>query len=186
MEPFLGMIAMFGFSFAPRGWALCSGQLLAISSNSALFSLLGTTYGGNGTTTFALPDLRGRVAIGQGQGPGLSNYVIGQVGGAENTTLNVNQMPAHTHAATVTAQLHGETAVADKRNPLGAMLATPPAASPIYADPVPAEDKLMAASSIVASATIQPAGNNQPFSNIQPCLAVNYCIALEGIFPSRN
>src|SRR5215831_8639728 len=97
-EPFLGMIILVGFTFPPRGWAFCQGQLLPISQNTALFSLLGTTYGGNGQTTFALPDLRGRVPVGFGQGPGLSNYTQGQVGGVENVTLAINQMPIHTHA----------------------------------------------------------------------------------------
>src|SRR5216117_169121 len=100
MEPFIGQIQAFGFSFAPRGWATCSGQILSIAQNTALFSLLGTTYGGNGQTTFALPDLRGRAMIGPGQGPALSSHVLGEVGGTESTTLNPNQMPAHTHTAT--------------------------------------------------------------------------------------
>ncbi len=96
-DPFIGQIQTFGFNFAPRGWARCDGQLLPISSNSALFSLLGTTYGGDGRTTFGLPDLRGRAALHQGQGPGLSNRNLGQRAGAENTTLTVNQMPSHNH-----------------------------------------------------------------------------------------
>src|SRR5687767_9318635 len=100
MEPFLGQIQAFGFNFAPRGWAQCQGQLLAINTNTALFSLLGTTYGGNGQTTFALPDFRGRTMVGQGQGPGLSAYTIGQVGGTESVTLTSNNLPAHTHIAT--------------------------------------------------------------------------------------
>src|SRR5439155_18983562 len=100
-EPFLGEIRLFGFNFAPRGWAFCQGQLLPIAQNTALFSLLGTTYGGNGQTTFALPDLRGRVAVGFGQGPGLSNIDLGQVSGAETATLTQAQMPAHGHLASV-------------------------------------------------------------------------------------
>src|SRR5712671_4617536 len=100
-NPFVAEIRIFPFSFAPRGWAFCAGQLLPISQNTALFSLLGTTYGGNGQTTFALPDLRGRVPIGQGQGLGLSSYVLGEVDGVENVVLSVGQMPAHTHAITL-------------------------------------------------------------------------------------
>ena len=96
-EPFLGQIILVPYNFAPRGWAFCNGQILPIAQNTALFSLLGTTYGGNGQTTFALPDLRGRVAISSGQGPGLSNYDLGQVGGTETETLTINQMPMHAH-----------------------------------------------------------------------------------------
>src|SRR3954470_21278546 len=96
-SPFIGEIRLFPYNFAPRGWAFCSGQILPISQNTALFSLLGTTYGGNGQTTFALPDLRGRAAISSGQGPGLSSYTIGEVGGVESVTLNTQQMPQHQH-----------------------------------------------------------------------------------------
>src|SRR6185436_412469 len=96
-EPFIGMIVMFAATFAPRNWAFCDGQLLSIAQNTALFSILGTTYGGNGQTTFALPDLRSRVPVSTGQGPGLSNYSLGQVGGTETVTLNINQLPAHVH-----------------------------------------------------------------------------------------
>src|SRR5215831_16990317 len=102
-EPFVAQIQIFAFNFAPRGWAFCAGQILSISQNTALFSLLGTTYGGNGQTTFGLPDLRGRVPLSPGQGPGLSNYSLGQVGGAENVTLTTTQMPQHTHAPQATA-----------------------------------------------------------------------------------
>ena len=102
-EPFLGQIMLVGFNFAPVGWALCNGQILSITQNTALFSLLGTTYGGNGTTTFALPDLRGRAAVGFGQGPGLSNYDLGQSTGTETVTLTVGQMPAHNHMVAANA-----------------------------------------------------------------------------------
>src|SRR5215510_5189967 len=101
-EPFLGEIIMFGGNFAPRGWALCNGQILSIAQNTALFSILGTTYGGNGQTTFGLPDFRGRVPVSQGAGPGLSSYDLGEMPATESTTLLINQMPAHTHTATVT------------------------------------------------------------------------------------
>jgi microcystin-dependent protein len=126
------------------------------------------------------------VPVHQGQGPGLTNRTIGEASGTETTTLTTAQMPTHNHGVDVTAGLHGETALADKRNPLGAMLATPPAAAPIYADPVAADDKLMASESLQVTAEIQPAGGSQPFNNMQPYLTVSFCIALQGIFPSRN
>jgi microcystin-dependent protein len=165
-EPFLGMIILFGGNFAPRGWAFCNGQLLAINQNTALFSLLGTTYGGNGTTTFALPDLRGRVPLHFGQGPGLSSYVEGQVGGVENVTLLANQMPAHTHSQPATA---GDETT---NRPNAAV----PARGGVYASS-PDGSNLAATTS---------AGGGQPHTNLQPYLTLNYCIALEGIFPSRN
>lgn len=170
-EPFIGMIATFGFNFAPRGWAMCNGQLLPIAQNTALFSLLGTTYGGNGQTTFALPDLRGRVPIHFGQGPGLSNYDLGQVGGTETNTLTVNQMPAHSHPAT----LHASTQPANDTLPTGNYLADGGA----YQS---ATNTQMNAGAV----TNGNSGGNQPTPNIQPYLAINTCIALEGIFPSRN
>ena len=170
-EPFLGMIATFGFGFAPRGWAQCNGQILPIAQNTALFSLLGTTYGGNGQTTFALPDLRGRVPIHQGQGPGLSNYDLGQVSGVENSTLTSNQMPQHTHVAT----LHASTQPAGDTLPTGNYLADGGA----Y---LSTTNTAMNAGAV----TNGLAGGSQPFSLLQPYLVINFCICLEGIFPSRN
>ena len=170
-EPFLGMIATFGFNFAPRGWALCNGQILSIAQNTALFSLLGTTYGGNGQTTFALPDLRGRVPIHQGQGPGLSPYSMGQQAGSESNTLTVNQMPQHTHIAT----LHASTQPANDTLPTGNYLADGGA----YQS---ATNTNMNAAAVTNSV----AGGNQPFGILQPYLCINFCICLEGIFPSRN
>ena len=169
-EPFLGEIRAVGFNFAPVGWAMCNGQLLSIAQNTALFSLLGTTYGGNGTTTFALPDLRGRVGIHQGQGPGLSPYVIGQVAGTETVTLIAQQMPQHNHV------VNASGAAGTATRPTTAVLAKTTA--PAYA---PASD-----GTVMAANMIGTAGGNQPHSNIQPYLAVNFIIALEGIFPSRN
>lgn len=165
-EPFLGEIRIFGFNFNPRGWATCSGQLMSISQNTALFSLLGTYYGGNGVQTFGLPDLRGRVAVNQGQGPGLSTYDIGEVLGTEETTLLLNNMPNHNHAQPVTNGPSSST------RPHG----TVPAAGGSYAA---AGD----GGSFVATSA---SGGNLPFSILQPMLVMNYCIALEGIFPSRN
>ena len=170
-EPFVGEIRMFGFNFAPQGWALCNGQLLPISQNTALFSLLGTTYGGDGRTTFALPDMRSRVPVCQGQGPGLSSYAEGQAGGAETVTLAAAQMPGHTHP------VKASSSAAASDQPEGRALAR--SASHIYtAKPD--------ASTVMNTDMLGDAGGSQPHDNIQPYLAVNFCIALNGIFPSRS
>lgn len=180
MEPFLGQIQLFGFNFAPRGWAFCHGQILSIAQNTALFSLLGTTYGGNGQTTFALPDLRGRVAIGQGHGPGLSPYDIGQMAGAENVTLITTQMPAHTHTLKV-SNTTGTTDVAS-----GNYLANA-AVTIARGNTVPTNLNYSTdGNASLNQAAVSPQGGSQPHENIQPYLAMNYCIALQGIFPSRN
>ena len=172
MEEFLGTIKAFGFNFNPRGWAKCEGQLISIASNSALFSLLGTTYGGNGTTTFALPDLRGRMPIGQGQGPGLSNYVMGQLGGTENTTLIGNNLPSHSHT------LNAYSEAGDVASPANALLATSGTLDPEY--------RASGTGVAMAPAAIGLTGGGQSFNNVQPYLVVNYCICVNGIFPSRN
>ena len=177
MDAFIGMIAMFGFNFPPRNWALCAGQLLPIAQNTALFSLLGTTYGGNGQTTFGLPDLRGRVPIGMGNGPGLSQRSLGEAGGTENVTLISTQMPAHNH--TMTASGDGPT----QATASGASLASEVRGG---VNPMPIIYANGATTPVsMASATTQ-AGGNQPHSNMQPYLAINYCIATQGIFPARN
>ncbi len=172
----MGMIAAFGFNFAPKNWALCAGQLIPIQTNTALFSLIGTYYGGNGTTNFALPDLRSRVAIGMGQGPGLSSYSIGQVSGTENVTLLTTEIPAHNHQ--MMASGDGASANVATNNSLASSSRSVPTMPTIYAPgnttPTP-----------MASTTSQ-VGGNQPHDNMQPYLAINYCIALIGIFPSRN
>lgn len=173
-EPFLGEITMFGGNFNPRGWALCDGQLLPISQNSALFSILGTTYGGDGRTTFQLPDLRGRSPKHAGQGPGLSNVRLGQRGGREEVALTEREMPSHSHTAT----LHGEKTAADNPNPSGRMLA----GATIYAEPIAKDDKAMAPGSVL----VQNAGGGQSFGIDSPYTAVNFIIALQGIFPSRS
>jgi microcystin-dependent protein len=170
-EPFVGEIRMFGFNFPPQGWALCDGQLLSISQNAALFSLLGTTYGGDGESTFALPDLRSRVPVSQGQGDGLSSYAEGQAGGTETVTLAAAQMPAHTHAVSASSS------PAASERPAGRVLARSPDHSYI---PEPDTDTVMNAKMIGA------AGNSQPHDNIQPYLALNFCIALQGVFPARE
>lgn len=181
-EPFLGMIQPFGFNFAPQGWATCSGQILSIAQNTALFSLLGTTYGGDGVTTFALPDLRGRVAVGQGQGPGLTAYVMGEETGTESTTLTQNQMPQHTHPLMAT------TTAATTTNPANTLILAAPNGEDanlgavtvkMYAPPDANAVQL-------AQQSVGIAGGSQPFSILQPLLCINYSIALQGIFPSRN
>jgi microcystin-dependent protein len=169
-DPFIGEIRTFGFNFAPRGWAMCNGQLLPINQNQALFALLGTTYGGNGQTTFALPDLQGRVGIHVGQGPGLSPYVLGQEAGTETVTLTQNQMPQHSHVVQANA------APATGSRPGGAVLAR--TSDQIYAS---AGD-----GTTMNQAMIGNAGGSQPFGVLQPYLTLNFCIALQGIFPSRN
>jgi microcystin-dependent protein len=177
-EPFLGMIAIYGFNFAPRGWAMCNGQILPIAQNTALFSLLGTTYGGNGQTTFALPNLQSRVPIHFGQGPGLSSYDLGQAAGTETVTLTGNQIPAHTHQVACVAGAGTASKVANNL-PANFSIDPPPASVSLYSN--------AAASGFMAPTMIPPSGGgNQPHENIQPYLALNFCIALEGIFPSRN
>ena len=172
-EPFVGQVIAVGFNFAPVGWALCQGQLLPINQNTALFSLLGTTYGGDGQSTFGLPDLRGRAALGMGQGSGLQPYLLGQPGGVESVTLTANQFASHTHAlqaaATATTPTPGS----------GVVLGTPAAATPTYAT-------AGTAAQLVGSAVSLAAGGNVAHENRQPSLAINYIIALFGVFPSQN
>jgi len=181
MDEYLAIIKMFAGNFAPRGFMFCQGQLLAISTNTALFSLIGTTYGGNGQTTFALPDLRSRVPVGTGQGPGLSPIVLGQMAGTENVTILSSQMPAHTHSAVVTIAppVNGESANAD--TPDGAYPAT--AASQIYNS---APTTGLTAAAYQAQATIGIAGGSQPVPIRNPYLGMNYIICVSGLFPPRN
>jgi len=176
--PFLAEIRTFSFNFAPKGWAMCNGQILSIAQNQALFSLLGTTYGGNGTTNFALPDLRSRTPVHTGQGPGLPFVSLGQVGGEENHTLTSVEMPVHNHSFTAT------TSPATKRTvSLG-----------VFADDVDTQPvDYFAASNAPNSSyvnlnplSMSTAGSNQPHNNMQPYLVLTICIALQGIFPSRN
>lgn len=191
MEPFLAMIMLWPCNFAPRGWAFCAGQLLSIAQNTALFSLLGTTFGGNGQTTFALPDMQGRVPVGAGNGNGLSPYVLGQMGGTENTTLTTNQMPIHTHAITITLNLQVNNTKAAESIPTSTynVLAAPYDVSndnPIAGYTNTAPNTTLNVGTTPASGTITPAGGSQPFSILQPYTSLYYCIALEGIYPSRN
>jgi microcystin-dependent protein len=164
-EPFIAEIRMVAFNFAPRGWALCDGQLLPIAQNQALFSLLGTTYGGNGQTTFALPDLRGRSPVHPG-----SELQLGQAGGEENHTLISSEMPAHTHP------VKGDAAEAS---------ATTPAAN-VWAASTSNPFSSSAPNTVLSAASVGTAGSSQPHPNLQPYTVVNFVIALTGIFPSRN
>lgn len=172
MDPFIGEIKLVPYNFAPQGWALCQGQILPIAQNTALFSLLGTTYGGNGQTTFALPDLQGRAIIHTGQGPGLSPVDLGEESGVESVTLLTNQMPAHTHAFQV--QSGNATDLGSSGNFVAKSTGS---VGSIYGT---------SAGGTMPTNTIQPVGGNQPHSNMQPYLVLNYCIALQGIFPQRS
>ncbi len=171
MDPFVGQITTVAFNFAPVGWAVCNGQLLPISQYAALFSLIGTTYGGDGVSTFALPNLQSRIALHQGQGTGLSNYAIGQIGGSESVTLNSNQLPGHTHQALCF------TGGSNSQTPVNGIWAQASKDKPYKAE--------LGAGTMAPNA-IGSAGGNQPHPNIMPYQALNYIIALEGIFPSRS
>lgn len=170
-DPFVAEIRMFGFNFAPSGWAMCNGALIPISQNTALFSLLGTTYGGDGRTTFSLPNLQSAFAIGPGQGPGLSPREIGETGGSANVTLLESEIPSHTHPL-------GATLSATTGNPAGATLA--PTANGASAYRIPGATAAMAPSALLS------AGGSQPHENRQPYLGLNFCIALQGVFPPRT
>jgi microcystin-dependent protein len=172
-SPFIGEIRLFAGNFAPNGWAFCDGALLPISQFDALFNLIGTTYGGDGQTTFALPDLRGRVPVHQGQG-GATTYILGQNGGAEQVTLTVQQIPQHAHPLTATNDTATQT------NPGGQVLARFSQANiDPYLESTPGTTSL-------AQSSITAAGGSQPHSNLQPFLCMNYILSLFGIFPSQS
>jgi microcystin-dependent protein len=180
--PFIGEIEIFGFNFAPRGWLMCAGQLLPINQYQALFSLLGTTYGGNGTNTFALPDLRGRLAMGQGNGQGLTPRVLGETGGEVNHTLLLGETPTHTH--TLNAAQNASNPVNAPSSSVVLSQTTGRAAGGgtltvnLYAsDTAPSQP--------MATAAVGVTGG-QPHNNMMPYLALNFCIAISGVFPSRN
>lgn len=168
--PYVGEIRMFGGNFAPSGWMFCAGQLLPISENETLFQLVGTTYGGDGQQTFALPDLRGRVPIHQGQGPGLSSYVLAQNGGIETVTLTTNQIPIHTHIP-----MASNTGASD--NPANNFWANSTSGKPYSAAPPAVQ---------MNAGSITPVGGSQPHENMIPFLCVSYIISLFGIFPSPS
>jgi microcystin-dependent protein len=176
-EPTIGTIKMFGGNFAPRSWALCQGQLLPINQNQSLYSILGTTYGGDGRTTFALPDLRGRAPIHEGTGPGLTPRPLGQRGGSETNTLTNNNLASHNHIAS--GKVKAKNGAGDESNPGGGFPAT--AATDLYAE---AAGTTMASDAV--NVTINNNGGQQPVNNMQPYLVVNYIICLQGLFPSRN
>jgi microcystin-dependent protein len=172
-EPFVGEIRMFAFNFAPLGWALCNGQTLPISQNTALFSLLGTTFGGNGTSNFNLPNLQSRVPVHQGQGSSLSPYVIGEVTGAETVTLTSSQIPAHSHSVACS------TAGGSQASPANGVPAVESTGTSLdYTNAAP--------NSTMSAGMIGNTGTGAAHPNIQPVLCLNFCIALQGIFPSQN
>jgi microcystin-dependent protein len=167
-DPFVAEIRMFPFSFAPKGWAFCNGQLMPISQNTALFSLLGTNYGGDGKSTFGLPDLQGSAPMQQGQGQGLSDRVLGEMSGVETITLLVAEMPLHTHQVTTTNEDGNNTQPATRYYGRGNAMYSPTATL-----------------GTMAIQTLSPAGGGLPHSNLQPYLTLNFCIALQGVFPAR-
>ncbi len=189
-EPFLGEIRMVGFNFNPQGWAFCQGQLLPIAQNTALFSLLGTTFGGNGQTNFALPDFRGRSPVGMGNGPGLTPIVQGEMSGTESTTLLQSQMPIHTHMATATSTLAvGSTAsnpalAPSATNSVLAASGAGPGSATIWSDTLTGPVDITNPQTVTV--TVTPAGGSQSVPLRNPYLGTNFIIALEGIFPSRS
>lgn len=171
MDPFVAEIRIFPFNFAPKGWAFCDGQLLPLSQNTALFSLLGTTYGGDGKSTFALPDMQGNAPMHPGQGPGLSLHDLGETGGSETVSLLESEIPSHSHS------VHVSQADGIERNPPGQLLATGIGIGQ-YAAPGPLTQ--------LSPNALTPAGGDQPHNNMQPYLTLNFCIALQGVFPPRT
>lgn len=196
MEVFIGTIQPFAFNFAPQGWALCYGQSLSINQNQALFALITTTYGGDGVQTFKLPDLQGRLAIGQGSGVGLTTRVAGQFSGAESVTATLVNLPVHTHTATpitattaiqLTSVTSAPTTIPSATNSFIGASGSGPGSASIYSDqqgvnPVP----LQGVTTTVTNPTIGTAGQGQPMGTMNPFLAINFSIALNGIFPSRG
>lgn len=189
-QPYVGQIILVGFNFAPAGWAFCQGQLLAISENETLFQLIGTTYGGDGQSTFGLPDLRGRAPVEMGVGPGLSSYLLGETFGAETMPLTQNQIPAHAPTLdtnSISAAPRCKSTAANQRTPAGNVAALEAAGVTMTYSNV--ADALMRDQSAVVTGnpgtvTAGSAGGNQPHNNMQPSLVMNYCISLFGIFPS--
>lgn len=178
MEGVIGYVTMFAGNFAPKSWAFCQGQIINIASNTALFSILGTTYGGNGTTTFALPDCRGRRVVGAGNGPGLTPYALGQKGGQETLTLNVNQMPAHAHAMMITATPKSYGDAGAEESPEGAMYALNGSGyAPIGGTPMKGYTTLVQMSNT---------GADYPFEILSPYMGLNYIICQYGVFPARG
>lgn len=188
MEGYIAVLWLFAGNFAPRGWAFCQGQILSIAQNTALFSLLGTTYGGNGQTTFALPDLRGRVPVGAGQGPGLPSVNLGEVSGEPTHTLIITEMPAHNHTTQVTVRASDGTG-----NPTPTTTNVP--TNNYLTAPVDSRNNAVNIYTTTSNTTLNAnstqvvvgiAGGSQPHNNMQPYLGMNYVICMEGLFPSRN
>jgi microcystin-dependent protein len=175
-DPFVAEIRIFPFNFAPKGWAWCDGQLLPLSQNTALFSLLGTTYGGNGKSNFALPDLQGRAPMHPGQGPGLSLHDLGETGGSETVSLLESEIPAHSHVLSASNAASDEEG---QKSPASAVPGSQQGSNPLYAS---------LASNLVAMApeSLAPTGGDQPHNNLQPYLTFYFCISLQGIFPPRT
>lgn len=185
MEGMIGEIRLFAGNFAPRAWAFCDGQLLPISQNSALFSILGTTYGGDGRTTFALPDLRGRAALHPGHGPGLSPYRLGQKGGVETVTLNTTQIPSHTHTATPQLQF-AQPATNQPATSTSPGPTVRPGTTQVPGYSQGPATTTLAQGPITGTVAVGNTGGNQSHENRQPWLAVNYIICMQGVFPSRS
>jgi microcystin-dependent protein len=180
MDPFLGQISLFSCNFAPQGWAMCQGQLLSIAQNTALFSLLGTNFGGDGRTTFALPDLRSRAPLGFGQGPGLSNYAIGETGGVEAVAINSGSYPAHSHG------LFAAASAGTANAPGGAIEAEGQTGGRGGSVNLALYSASGTPTTLAPAALTAAAGGGQPHNNLQPYLVLNFCIALQGIFPARS
>jgi microcystin-dependent protein len=176
VQEYLGAVKLLSFNFAPKGYAQCNGQILSIQQNTALFSLLGTTFGGNGQTTFALPNLQSRVAVGFGQGIGLSNYILGQNGGNESVTLTTQTTPPHVHT------FQASTAAATSGNPTGNVLASVTDTGDVFYAPVAGGFT----PATMPANTVSTIGQTLPHNNIQPTLCITFAIALVGVFPSRN
>lgn len=171
-DPFVAEIRIFPFNFAPKGWAFCDGQLLPLSQNTALFSLLGTTYGGNGKSNFALPDLQGRAAMQPGQGPGLSLHDLGETGGSETVSLLESEIPSHSHTFRVNVLDIADTNVVSPNASFALS-----SGGTLYQS---------AGNTMMADQTLAPAGGDQPHNNMMPYLTFNFCIALQGVFPPRT
>lgn len=171
-DPFVAEIRIFPFNFVPKGWAWCDGQLLPLSQNTALFSLLGTTYGGDGRTNFALPDLQGRATMHPGQGPGLSLHDLGETGGSDTVTLLESEIPSHSHT------MQGQTGIANSNDPAGK----------VFSQPFGGDDVYGPATNVVTMApdAIPEAGGDLPHNNLQPYLTLYFAIALQGVFPPRS
>ena len=172
-DPFVAEIRIFPFNFAPKGWAFCDGQLLPLSQNTALFSLLGTTYGGDGRSNFALPNMQGNAPMHPGQGPGLSLHDLGETGGSETVTLLVSEMPSHSHSLNAMGGFNGTN-----NDPTGGVLAKGDAGLLPYTP--------SGSSVTMADTAIAPAGGDQPHNNMMPYLTLSFCIAMQGVFPPRS